>query len=84
LRHPSYVGFFYWAVGTQLLLCNPFSTILYTIAAWTFFRHRIVFEERTLRALFSGGEYECYASKTYIGIPLLYKFSSVGVSDKDE
>eukprot|EP00571_Detonula_confervacea_P012668 CAMPEP_0172312748 /NCGR_PEP_ID=MMETSP1058-20130122/18539_1 /TAXON_ID=83371 /ORGANISM="Detonula confervacea, Strain CCMP 353" /LENGTH=236 /DNA_ID=CAMNT_0013026293 /DNA_START=154 /DNA_END=861 /DNA_ORIENTATION=- len=34
LRHPSYVGFFYWSVGTQLVLCNPISTIIYGLAAW--------------------------------------------------
>jgi len=52
LRHPSYVGFFYWAVGTQMLLCNPISTILYGLAAWTFFRHRVAYEEQTLKIYF--------------------------------
>jgi protein-S-isoprenylcysteine O-methyltransferase len=23
LRHPSYCGWFWWSVGSQLLLCNP-------------------------------------------------------------
>ncbi|KAL7476241.1 hypothetical protein ACHAW6_002115 [Cyclotella cf. meneghiniana] len=82
LRHPSYVGFFYWAVGTQLLLCNPLSTLLYGLAAWTFFRHRIVFEERTLRAMFPG-DYEHYVSKTYIGIPLINRFVNIA-NAKDE
>eukprot|EP00804_Cyclotella_cryptica_P025473 CCRYP_011993-RA/>CCRYP_011993-RA protein AED:0.08 eAED:0.08 QI:154/1/1/1/0.75/0.6/5/844/287 len=82
LRHPSYVGFFYWAVGTQLLLCNPLSTALYGLAAWTFFRHRIVYEEATLRALFPG-DYEHYGSKTYIGIPLINRFVNTA-NAKDE
>jgi len=69
LRHPSYTGFYYWAVGTQLVLCNPISTILYGCAAWTFFRYRIEYEEETLRQLFK--EYEDYASRTYVGIPFL-------------
>jgi len=73
LRHPSYVGFFYWAVGTQLILCNPLSVALYTLASWTFFRHRIVYEEATLRAHFPGA-YESYAEKTFIGIPLINAF----------
>ncbi|KAL7533225.1 hypothetical protein ACHAWF_004402 [Thalassiosira exigua] len=71
LRHPSYVGFYYWAVGTQLILCNPLSIILYGVAAWTFFRYRIAYEEHTLRNLFPDGAYDAYAARTYIGIPFL-------------
>ena len=26
-RHPSYVGWLYWSVGTQLILCNPVSLV---------------------------------------------------------
>lgn len=70
-RHPSYVGFYYWAVGTQLVLCNPISTVLYGVAAWTFFRYRIAYEEETLRKLFPDGVYESYAARTYIGIPFV-------------
>lgn len=70
LRHPSYVGFYYWAVGTQLVLCNPVSTVLYGLAAWTFFRYRIKYEEETLKQLF-GEAYETYSAKTYIGIPFI-------------
>lgn len=83
LRHPSYVGFFYWAIGTQLVLCNPLSTVLYGLAAWTFFSKRIVYEESTLRALFPG-DYEDYMSRTYIGIPFIHMFSMNGVDDKEE
>ena len=71
LRHPSYFGFYYWAVGTQLVLCNPISTVLYGLAAWTFFRFRISYEERTLKHLFPDGLYESYAARTYIGIPFI-------------
>ena len=72
LRHPSYAGFYYWAVGTQLVLSNPLSTILYGLAAWTFFRHRIAFEEKTLKQLFPDGVYESYVARTYIGIPFVH------------
>lgn len=41
LRHPSYTGWFYWSAATQLLLANPICTLAYTLAAWSFFRHRI-------------------------------------------
>jgi protein-S-isoprenylcysteine O-methyltransferase len=71
LRHPSYVGFYYWALGTQLVLCNPISTVLYGMAAWTFFRYRIAYEEETLGKLFPDGVYESYAARTYIGIPFI-------------
>mmetsp|Transcript_52234 Transcript_52234/g.111010 ORF Transcript_52234/g.111010 Transcript_52234/m.111010 type:complete len:283 (+) Transcript_52234:68-916(+) len=74
LRHPSYVGFYYWAVGTQLVLCNPVSAVLYGLAAWTFFRYRIAYEEETLSKLFP--EYEDYAARTYIGIPFLRRVLS--------
>src|SRR4051812_31669288 len=47
-RHPSYVGWFYWSVGTQLLLCNPLCTVLYGLAAWAFFKDRIPYEEALL------------------------------------
>ena len=43
LRHPSYFGFFYWSIGTQLLLNNPMSTVIYTFASWSFFADRIPF-----------------------------------------
>jgi protein-S-isoprenylcysteine O-methyltransferase len=26
LRHPAYFGWFWWSIGTQLLLCNPLCT----------------------------------------------------------
>lgn len=33
-RHPSYVGWFLWAVGTQVLLANPISFIIYLIVSF--------------------------------------------------
>ena len=41
LRHPSYTGFFYWALGTQLVLQNPLSFVLYLCILWRFFYQRI-------------------------------------------
>lgn len=40
-RHPSYAGFFYWALGTQLVLQNPISFVLYLVILWRFFYRRI-------------------------------------------
>eukprot|EP00986_Skeletonema_menzelii_P003708 scaffold1185_cov143-Skeletonema_menzelii.AAC.2 len=70
LRHPSYFGFYYWSIGTQMLLSNYVSTVVYAFAAWKFFHYRIPFEERTLRHHF-GSAYDEYSSKTIVGIPFL-------------
>lgn len=47
-RHPSYVGFFYWAIATQLLLGNIFSSIAFILVLGRFFSARIQ-GESTLR-----------------------------------
>lgn len=54
-RHPSYTGWFVWAVGTQVLLCNPLSIVAYTYASWSFFADRIEFEEEMLFNFFKVG-----------------------------
>jgi protein-S-isoprenylcysteine O-methyltransferase len=41
IRHPSYFGFYYWALGTQLVLGNHFSFFAYALALWRFFSHRV-------------------------------------------
>lgn len=70
LRHPSYFGWFWWCVGTQLLLCNPLCLCAYAFAAWDFFRSRIPYEEKLL-ARFYPTEYPLYAARTFIGIPFI-------------
>lgn len=67
-RHPSYFGWFYWSIGTQLMLCNPVSAVLYTWASWSFFASRIPYEEHLLLQ-FYGDEYLTYCRQTIIGIP---------------
>jgi protein-S-isoprenylcysteine O-methyltransferase len=42
LRHPSYFGFFWWAVGTQVVLGNAFCFWVYVIVLWRFFSRRIL------------------------------------------
>jgi protein-S-isoprenylcysteine O-methyltransferase len=44
LRHPSYFGFYWWAVGTQVLLGNPLSTVMFSVVLWHFFYRRTVGE----------------------------------------
>jgi protein-S-isoprenylcysteine O-methyltransferase len=69
-RHPSYVGFYYWAVGTQLLLGNILHTVLFAIVACAFFRRRIPYEEEALMQIFPE-EYPEYVKRTWIGIPFV-------------
>ncbi|QRV87972.1 isoprenylcysteine carboxyl methyltransferase [Ceratobasidium sp. AG-Ba] len=69
-RHPSYAGFFYWSLGTQIVLQNPVSFILYLALLWRFFTARIRFEERFLVRFF-GKDYEDYRAKVPTLIPLM-------------
>ena len=68
VRHPGYLGWLVWSVGTQVLLCNPCSVVLFALAALSFFRKRIPFEETALRRMFPG-EYAAYAAGTKTWIP---------------
>jgi protein-S-isoprenylcysteine O-methyltransferase len=70
LRHPAYFGFFWFSVGTQLLLCNPVGAVLYAIASWSFFASRIPYEEALLHEFFPC-EYADYCKRTRIGIPFM-------------
>lgn len=45
-RHPSYLGFFYWALGTQIMLANPVSIVVFAVVLWRFFKYRIEREYR--------------------------------------
>ena len=68
VRHPGYLGWFVWSVGTQVLLCNPACVVAFTVAAWRFFADRIPVEEEHLRRMFPG-EYAAYAAVTPTWIP---------------
>lgn len=41
LRHPSYFGFFWWGLGTQLVLGNAVCFVGYAVVLWRFFSTRI-------------------------------------------
>ncbi|KAJ8679604.1 hypothetical protein QAD02_015391 [Eretmocerus hayati] len=69
-RHPSYVGWFYWSVGTQLILQNPVCLILYTIVSWKFFHERIFIEEISLLRFF-GTSYMKYQDRVGTGLPFI-------------
>lgn len=70
MRHPSYVGFFYWALGTQLLLLNPLSFLAFLAILYRFFSTRIAYEEDKL-ILFFGNDYRLYRDRVPSGLPLL-------------
>lgn len=72
-RHPSYVGWFYWSIGTQILLCNPVCLLGYTVASWFFFKERIEDEEENL-IMFFGQDYIEYKEKIGTGIPFNYGY----------
>ena len=67
-RHPSYVGWFYWSIGTQILLCNPVCLGGYAVSSWLFFNDRIQEEEESL-ILFFGDDYMDYKRTVGTGLP---------------
>ena len=69
-RHPSYVGWFYWSLGTQVLLCNPVCLVGYVAASWMFFSERIYHEEIGLINFF-GEDYVKYKQSVGTGIPFV-------------
>ena len=70
LRHPSYFGFFWWGLGTQILLGNHLCFFAYTVILWRFFAARIVKEEQFLVKFF-GQDYVRYRKRTPVLIPFI-------------
>ncbi|KAJ5387033.1 hypothetical protein N7509_009574 [Penicillium cosmopolitanum] len=68
LRHPSYFGFFWWGLGTQLVLGNVVCFVLYGVVLWRFFASRIRTEESFLINFFAD-DYVQYKKNTRVGIP---------------
>ncbi|CAD6566429.1 MAG: hypothetical protein TREMPRED_002580 [Tremellales sp. Tagirdzhanova-0007] len=69
-RHPSYAGFFYWAVASQLLLGNVVSTLGFAIVLGRFFADRIKGEEKHLVRFF-GDDYVQYRRHVGTGLPFI-------------
>lgn len=69
-RHPSYVGWFYWSIGTQMILANPLCTVAYALASWKFFNDRITVEELTLLNFFDY-DYVDYQKRVPTGLPFI-------------
>ena len=68
LRHPSYFGYFWWAIGTQLMCGNVVCLLGYAFVLFRFFDRRIKGEEELLVKFF-GVEYLTYRGRTWVGIP---------------
>lgn len=69
-RHPSYTGFYYWALGTQLLMQNPVSFVGFAVVLWKFFSSRIKVEEAALIRFF-GDDYKRYKARVGTKIPFI-------------
>lgn len=41
VRHPSYLGFYVWALGAQVILLNPISFVVFAAVLRDFFKDRI-------------------------------------------
>lgn len=68
-RHPSYAGWFYWAIGSQVMLLNPICVILFAVTSYKFFKERIVYEERLLVDFFKD-DYRSYRERVGLRMPL--------------
>ncbi|KAK3836924.1 MAG: Isoprenylcysteine carboxyl methyltransferase family-domain-containing protein [Linnemannia elongata] len=70
LRHPSYFGFYYWALGSQLMMMNPVCIVGFAGVLHYFFSERIQYEEQCLVRFF-GQAYRDYQARTHTGLPLI-------------
>ncbi|KAM0562105.1 hypothetical protein ACHAPJ_002549 [Fusarium lateritium] len=69
-RHPSYFGFFYWGLGTQLVMGNILCFFAYAGVLWMFFNNRIKHEEAKLIEFFKD-DYVEYRKRVGTKIPLI-------------
>lgn len=69
-RHPSYFGFFWWALGTQLVMGNVLCFCGYAFVLWSFFARRIRHEEEFLVSFF-GEDYVRYRRRVGTRIPFI-------------
>jgi len=74
VRHPSYVGWFYWSIATQVMILNPVCAVLYTVCSWKFFHDRVIEEEKTLISFF-GQQYVEYQRRVGTGLPFITGFT---------
>ena len=70
-RHPSYAAWFWWCIGTQLILANPLCTLIYAIVSYKFFYERILVEEITLLQFFQEKYLEYQRNVPTTGLPFV-------------
>lgn len=70
-RHPGYLGWFLWCLGTQVLLANPVCLVLASIIVWRFFADRIAAEEFHLTRFFPE-EFPPYRERVRTYIPFIH------------
>ncbi|OAA64135.1 protein-S-isoprenylcysteine O-methyltransferase [Akanthomyces lecanii RCEF 1005] len=70
LRHPSYFGFFYWGLGTQLVMGNVVCFFAYAVVLWYFFSRRIRIEEVKLVEFFMD-DYVQYRKRVGTWMPFI-------------
>ncbi|ATY65282.1 S-isoprenylcysteine O-methyltransferase [Cordyceps militaris] len=70
LRHPSYFGFFYWGLGTQLVLGNVVCFFAYAAVLWYFFSQRVRVEEAKLVEFFQD-DYVQYRKRVGTWMPFI-------------
>mmetsp|Transcript_20766 Transcript_20766/g.30136 ORF Transcript_20766/g.30136 Transcript_20766/m.30136 type:complete len:114 (+) Transcript_20766:911-1252(+) len=68
MRHPGYLGWYLFFVGTQVMICNPICAVLFVALGHRFFALRIPIEERHLIAMF-GNAYSNYRKRTPTWLP---------------
>lgn len=67
IRHPSYFGYYFWAIGTQLLVRNWLTFSVFAVALVIYFRQRVGPEEAALVRFF-GQDYRNYRKNVWSGI----------------
>eukprot|EP01088_Endostelium_zonatum_P005043 TRINITY_DN16476_c0_g1_i2.p1 TRINITY_DN16476_c0_g1~~TRINITY_DN16476_c0_g1_i2.p1 ORF type:complete len:239 (-),score=47.09 TRINITY_DN16476_c0_g1_i2:197-808(-) len=70
MRHPGYMGWFYYTIFSQVLLFNPICIAGFAYVSWRFFDDRIRREERHLIEFF-GQQYNAYKAKVPTLIPFI-------------
>ncbi|KXJ87415.1 Isoprenylcysteine carboxyl methyltransferase family-domain-containing protein [Microdochium bolleyi] len=70
MRHPAYFGYFWWAIGTQLIMGNVLSLLAFPIVLWSFFAGRVRVEEEMLVRVY-GLEYEDYQRRVGTWMPFI-------------
>lgn len=70
MRHPSYVGFYLWTIGNQVMMGNVLTLLLCLVVMHWFFKERIRDEETHLLVFF-GNEYLEYRRSVPSGLPFV-------------